>query len=641
WAPADNERYANLAFGGQGTGGSTAIANSYMQYRQAGAAARAMLVAAAAEAWGVPAGDITIEDGVMRAGDREAGFGDFVAAASVLEAPAEPALKSPDAFRLIGRPDLPRKDSAAKTDGSAIFAIDVDLPDQVFAVILRSPRFGGTLARFDAAGAAERPGFIDAKPLANSAGVAVYATSTWEAIAARDLITAEWDFSGAESRSTAAMEAAHRDLLDRPTYETRPGADRAATEAALAGAAQVVEGAFLFPHLAHAPMEPLNCVIEATETGVRVHDGCQFPAITQPTVAGILGLELGQVEIRTVYAGGSFGRRANPTSDYHAEAALAFQALGGERPVKLVWTREDDIRGGYYRPMAAHRARIGLDAEGRVVAWDHRIAVKSILKGTLFEGFLVKDGVDATSVEGIADAHYAIPAMSVGLADAESGVPVLWWRAVGHTHTAFAMESLMDMAAEAAGTDPVAFRLALLEADGGPDDADRARLAGALRLAADKAGWGSELPEGRGRGVAVHKSFGSYVALVAEVSTVDGAVRIERVTCAVDCGTVVNPDIVRAQMEGGIGFGLGAVMRNEITLTDGEVDQANFPDYEPLRITEMPAIDVHIVPSTAAPTGVGEPGTPPSGPALANAVRAATGTRVTELPMTRAGITFA
>ena len=638
FAPADDEKYANLLFGSQGTGGSTAMANSFMQYRQAGAAARALLVAAAAEAWGVAPEEISVENGLLTAGGQSAHFGEFAAAAAGMTPPEEPVLKDASAFRLIGNPDLPRKDSEAKTNGTAVFAIDVRLDGMVYAVLLRAPKFGGKLKTFDAAGAAEVSGFVDAKPLANGAGVAIYGTTTWAAIQARDAITAEWDLEGAESRSTADMEAEHLALLEDPQFEARPDTPRAASASALEGAAQVVEAEFLLPHLAHAPMEPLNCTIEPTETGVRVHDGCQFPSLTKPFVAGTLGLDPSQVEIVTVYAGGSFGRRANMAADYNVEAALAFDALGRDRPVKLVWTREDDLAGGFFRPMAAHRARIGIDAEGRIVGWDHRVSAQSIFKGTPMEGFVVHDGVDHASVEGIADTPYAIPAMSVGLSDWTSAMPVLWWRSVGHSHTGYVMEVLIDMAAEAAGRDPLDLRRELLADDANPD---QRRMRGVLELAAEKAGWGTPLPEGKGRGLAVHKSFNSYVAQVAEVSVIDGQVKIERITCAVDCGLAVNPDVVKAQMEGGIGFGIGHVMRDKITMTEGVVDQSNFPDYEPLRIADIGAIDVHVVPSSEAPTGVGEPGLPPAGPALANAISAATGTRVFRLPMQDNGVTFA
>ena len=423
--------------------------------------------------------------------------------------------------------------------------------------------------------------------------------------------------------------------LDDPTYQAREGGDFTATAAVISGADQVVEAEMVCPFLAQAPMEPVNCVIEPTEGGERLHDGSQFPGITRPVVAAVLELEPAQVQLNTVYAGGSFERRATPTFDYKAEAALAFAALGGATPVKLVWTREDDIRGGYYRPLAVCRAHIGLK-DGELLGWDHRISVKSILKGGPFKQVLVHNGIDEVSVEGIKDTHYAIPALSLGLSDAETAVPVLWWRSVGHTHTASAMEALTDVVAETAAQDTVDFRLGLLS--GGTEDQEC--LAGVLRLAPEESGWGSA-PASRFQGIAVHKSFNSHLAEVAEVSLVDGDVKIEKVTCAVDCDVAVNPDVIRAQMEGGIGYGLGAVMRNQITLTDGEVDQSNFPDYEPLRITDMPEIEVHIAPSQHSPTGVGEPGVPPTGPGPANAIHAATGIRVLQLPMIECGVSFA
>ena len=639
FAPSDDKLYGNLLFGSQGTGGSTAIANSFMQYRQAGAAARAVLVQAAAEAWGVSAADVTVENGVISAGGETAGFGEFIDAAAKLTPPEEPALKSPDQFRLIGDPTLRRKDSAAKTDGTAVFAMDVRVPGMVYAMILRAPRFGGTLASFDAAAAADVAGFIDAKALPNGAGVAVYAKNTWAAKQARDAISAAWDFSAAEGRSTDALIDYHLSLLDQPAFEAREGVDRGAVSAAVDGAATVVESEYVFPFLAHAPMETLNCVIEPDgDGGIILHDGCQFPGITHPTLAAVLELPPEKIDIRTVYAGGAFGRRATPTADYQVEAALAFMLLGRTTPVKLVWTREDDIRGGHYRPMAAHRVRVGLDDDGGVVAWDHRIAAKPILKGTIFEPFLVHNGVDETSVEGVSTTPYAIPSMSVGLSDAETQIPVLWWRAVGHTHNAFAMETIVDELATAAKIDPVAFRLEKLLTD--PSSKDHQRLAGVLRRVAEEAKWGAPEMAGKNRGVALHKSFNTFVAMIAEVEIEDGAVTVRKVDCAIDCGVVVNPDIVRAQVEGGVGYGLGAVMRNEITFTEGEVDQENFPDYEPLRITDMPEIAVHIVASTEAPTGVGEPATPPVGPAVANAIHQATGQRLRRLPLATNGVDF-
>lgn len=633
FAPADNPKYMNLAFKLQATGGSTAIANSFMQYRQAGSAAREVLVAAAAETWGVQPADITVKKGVMTAGNKSAHFGEMVAKAATLTPSKDPKVKDAAAFQLIGKDGLPRKDSRDKTTGKAVFAIDVKIPGMVTAVIIRSPRFGGQLKSFDAAAAKSVPGFIDAKALPTATGIAVFAKNTWSAIQAQNAITAEWDYSEAENRSTDALIEYHLSLLEKPEYQATKATDLATAGAAIAAADKVVSADFVFPHLAHAPMEPLNCVIEPTEKGVRFHDGCQMPGLVQMVIAQVLKLDPTAVEIKTVYAGGSFGRRATPGCDYQVEAALAFAVHGGKTPVKLVWTREDDIRGGFYRPISVQSAKIGIK-DGRIAGWEHRIAVQSIFKGTGFESVLVHDGVDHESVVNISDTLYSIPSMAVSLTDAQSKVPPLWWRSVGNSQNVFAMEVLVDMAAEAAGVDPVAFRLEMLS--GGTPD--QARLAGVLKLATEKAGWGAS---GKHLGVAAAKSFGSYVAEVAEISVADGKVKLERITCAVDCGVVVNPDVVRAQMEGGIGYGLGAIMRNQITLTGGVVDQSNFPDYEPLRIADMPKIDVHIVSSTAPPTGVGEPGLPPAGPALANAIYAATGKRITRLPMTANGVNFA
>jgi len=362
-----------------------------------------------------------------------------------------------------------------------------------------------------------------------------------------------------------------------------------------------------------------------------------MPTITHNTVAAVLQMPPEKIEIKTYLAGGSFGRRANFTSDYHAEAAMAFALMDGKKAIKLVWTREDDLAGGYYRPRVAHKANISIGDNGKVAAWSHRIVAQPIFKNTFFEEFVVKNGVDHSSVEGVADTPYKLDNLSVGLTDYESPISSLWWRSVGHSHTGYVMEVLMDMAAEAAGQDPLAFRLAHLD----KEDDDQARLVGVLKLVAEKAGWGSAVPDGKGRGLAVHKSFNSYVAQIADVSVDDaGAISIDKMYCAVDCGIAVNPDVVRAQMEGGIGYGLGTVMRNEITLDKGLVVQANFPQYQPIRISDMPDIDVHIVQSALPPTGVGEPGLPPAGPALANAIFSATGKRITSLPMSANGVKF-
>ena len=631
FAPANQEKYKNLFWGVQGTGGSSAMANSFMQYRGAGAAARDLLVRAAAAQWGVDAAEIRVNNGVIQAGSRQGHFGEFVARAATMTPVQEPALKQPGEFRLIGKLDLPRKDNQGKTDGTAVFAMDVSVDGMVYAAVFRSPRFGGKLREFDPAEAGKVAGFIDARAMPDGSGVAVFAKNTWAAFRARDALECEWDFSNAESRGQDALIEAHRQMAEQPEYQARPLSPAASGEA-IAAAAQVVEAEFVLPYLAHAPMEPLNCVIERTANGVRVHDGCQMPTGAQAAVSQVLGLEPAQVEINTVYAGGSFGRRATPTSDYHVEAAQAFALLGGKTPVKLVWSREDDIRGGYYRAMALHRTRVGIGADGSIAGWDHRVVTRSIMKGTAFEGFAVHDGIDHTSVEGCADTLYQLPNMSVGLSDFQSAIPPLWWRSVGHTHTAFAMESLLDMAAHASARDPVELRLSLLDRS---NDQQR-RMAGVIEAARDRAGW----KPGDRRGFAAHFSFKSWVAVVAEVTVSGSNVHVDKLVMAVDCGVAVNPDVIRAQMEGGAGYALGAILRNEITFENGEVQQTNFPNYEPLRISDMPQVEVEIVASAEAPSGIGEPGVPPTGPAVANAIFAATGDRITELPLSKSGYRF-
>ncbi|MEW2916705.1 xanthine dehydrogenase family protein molybdopterin-binding subunit [Ruegeria sp. ANG10] len=639
FAPSNAQVYNNLLFGPfQGTGGSTAMANSWIQYRQAGAAAREMLIAAAAQSWGVDAAGITIDEGIIKAGDLSAPIADFVAAASQLEAPTEPRLKDPSEFRLIGNESVRRKDSAIKGNGQAMYAMDVHLPKQMVAMIKRPESKGGIANGFDDSASKEVKGYISAAVLPNQAGVAVYAENTWAAIQARDALEVDWDMSGAETRHSDQIKAEIMAALDAaPTYNVNK-ADIAAVAAAIDGADKVIEKTFYFPLLAHAPMEPLNCTIEQTAEGdIVLHDGAQMPTGPHMAYQQIFQLPPEKIHIKTMLAGGSFGRRATPDADYQVEAALAFVVTDRSRPVKLVWTREDDIRSGYYRPAFGHKVRVGLNADGNIVGWQHQVAGQSVIKGTPFESVLVHDGIDHSSIEGIADSPYAIPGIALGLTDTPKATTVLWWRSVGHTHTGYVMETMMDAVAEAAGRDPVEFRLSHLADSSNPD---QARKAAVLKLAVEKANWGN-VPAGRAQGIAVHKSFGSYAAQVVEVSgDPENGIKIERVTCAVDCGIAVNPDVVRAQMEGGIGYGIGHVMRDQITLTDGTVDQFNFPDYEPLRIGDIAAIDVHIVPSAEAPTGVGEPGTPPSAPALANAINALSGTHVAELPMAENGVNF-
>jgi isoquinoline 1-oxidoreductase beta subunit len=627
-APADAKLYNNLLWGPyQGTGGSSSIANSYEQLRYAGATARAMLVEAAAQAWEVPASQVEVEGGVLShpRSKRTATMGQLSEAAAKLPVPAQVALKDPKQFTLIGT-NPPRVDGADKARGRARFTIDESRPGMLTALLARPPRFGGKAVSFDAAETRKVKGVVDV--VQTPVGVAVLAQGFWPAKKGIDSLKVTWDDGPAERRGSDGILAEYKRLAEQPGRVARRSGD-AATE--MAKAARVIEGIYEFPYLAHAPMEPLDCMVELGADRCTIWAGSQLPTVDQAVAAAIAGLKPEQVTVNTLLAGGSFGRRATPNADVVAEAVHIAKAIGGRAPVKLLWTREDDIQGGRYRPLTVHWVRAGLDGQGRPVAWQQRIVGQSILIGTPFEAALVKDGIDATMVEGASDTPYAIPHMAVDVHVTSVGVPVLWWRSVGHTHTAYVVETFIDELALTANKDPYALRRELLK--GHP------RHLGVLDLAAEKAGWGKPLPKGKARGIAVHESFKSFVAQVAEIAIDDrGQIKVERVVCAVDCGVPINPDVIRAQMEGGIGFGLGAVMLDEISLKDGRVEQSNFTDYPSLRIDQMPAVEVHIVPSSEPPTGVGEPGVPPIGPAVANAVLAATGKRIRALPFARHGL---
>jgi len=569
---------------------------------------------------------------VSHANGKKATFGQLADAAAKQPVPASVKLKDAKDFVLIGK-HVPRTDSKSKSNGTARFTQDVKLPDMLTAVVAHPPRFGARVKSFDTDSVTGVPGVRFVVGVPN--GVAVVATSFWAAKKGRDALKVVWDEAEAFKYSNADIMAEYKKLAATPGKVARNDGDAAK---AIDGAAKKFEAAFEFPYLAHAAMEPMNCVAKLGADRCEIWNGEQFHTADQAAVARTVGLKPEQVFINQVYAGGSFGRRANPASDFVVEAAAVAKALavGGKPniPVKLVWTREDDMKGGYYRPAYLHTIRAGLDANGNIVGWQHRIVGQSILTGTPFEPMLVKNGVDGTSVEGASTLPYTIPNLAVDLHSPSIGVPVLWWRSVGSTHTAYSTETFIDELAAAAGKDPVAFRVALLD--------KHPRHRAVLELAAAKADWGKPLAPGkagekRGRGVAVHESFKTYVAQVAEVTVdKDGKFKVDRVVCAVDCGIAVNPDNVRAQMEGGIGFGLSAALYGAITVKDGVVEQSNFHDYPVLRIGEMPAVDVHIVPSTEKPTGVGEPGVPPIAPAVANALAAATGKRIRNLPLSLA-----
>jgi isoquinoline 1-oxidoreductase subunit beta len=627
-APADAKRYANLAFGTmQGTGGSSAMANSWNQLRDAGGKARAMLMTAASIEWKVPVTELNVEKGVIyHAGSkRQATFGSLAGKAAALPVPDQVTLKSPKDFKLIGG-QAPRVDVPAKVDGTAQFTLDVAMPGLLVALLKRPPLFGGAVKSFDATATMALPGVV--KVLQVPGGVAVVARNFWAAKLGRDALKVEWDDSHAEKRSSGAIMDEYRRLAEQPSLSARKQGDAVP---AIQEAVHKVSASYEFPYLAHAPMEPLDAVVKLTSDSCEIWAGDQFQTVDQANAAKTAGLDPSQVRIHTLLAGGSFGRRANTRSDYIVEAVSIAKAFGAEgTPIKLQWTREDDIHGGLYRPMYFHKLEAGLNDKKELIGWRHVIVGQSIMADTIFAA-MIKNGIDATSVEGAASIAYDIPNISVELSTTKTGVPVLWWRVVGSSHTTFAVEAFIDEVAYAAGQDAFSFRRKLLE--------NEPRMKAVLELAAEKAGWSTgPLPKGKGRGIAVAEAFKTRVAQVAEVSVDDqGRVKVDRVVCAVDCGTPINPDVIIAQMEGGIGFGLGAVLYGAITLKDGRVEQDNFNSYRVLRMNEMPKVEVYIVPSTEAPTGVGEPGVAPLGPAVANAIFAATGKRIHVLPLLKAG----
>lgn len=618
--------YANLASGlpAQFTGGSTGMASSFERYRKAGAMARAMLVAAAAQEWGVPPGEITVKDGVIAHGSgKSARFGDLVKMASLLPAPTEIALKPPSAWRFIGNPDLPRLDSVAKTTGKQVFTLDVRLPGMLTAMIAHPPRFGARVASFDASAAKKVKGVVDV--VETPRGVAVVAENTWAARKGREALVVAWNEDKAEKRGTAELLADYRRLAKEGEASNVRNMGNA--EAEIAKSARVIEATYEFPYLAHAALEPLDAVARKNGELIEVWGGHQMPDLYQTIIAKAAEVPTEQVKLHVMMTGGGFGRRAVTDADVIVEAVSAAKAIGWGAPVKVVWDREDDMTGGRYRPAYVHALRAALDADGRIAAWHHRIVGQSILKGTPFGAMASAAGYDPTSVEGATVIPYAIPNFNLELVTTDVGVPVLWWRAVGSTHNAYATEAFIDELAAAAGKDPIEFRLSMM--------AEHPRHRGVLERVRDAADWGKPLPSGVARGVAVAESFGSYVAQVAEVRLIGDRLKVERVVCAVDCGIAVNPDIVKAQMEGGIGFGLGAILKGAITLDAGRVEQTNFDTYDVLRMDEMPRVEVHIIASKERPTGVGEPGTPPIGPAVANAVAALTGQRIRALPFSQ------
>jgi isoquinoline 1-oxidoreductase beta subunit len=626
-APANLKVYANLQQGVQGTGGSSAINNSWDQLRKVGASARAMFVGAAADRWKVPAGEITVRNSVVaHPSGKSATFAELLPDAARIAPPKTPVLKDPKTFTLIGTDRVRRKDTRLKSTGKAMFTQDVHKPDMLTAMVAHAPRFGGKVKSFDATAARAVPGVVDVVQIPT--GVAVLARNTYAARKGRDALKVDWDDSKAETRGSDAILASYKALA---SGEAQPSGDlkwktfesRGPGQAPTGG--KRVEATFDFPFLAHAPMEPMNCVAEIGGGKNKLTFGSQIPTVDQLNTAMIVGALPGSVEVETLFAGGSFGRRANFKSDYVTECVHVAKHVGGGRPVKLVWAREDDMTGGYYRPMVHHAVSVTLGEDGYPAHWKHRVVSQSIMKGSP----MGEPKIDESAVEGVMGSPYlkATPSVDAQLILPESPIPVLWWRSVGATHTAFVMEHMVDQLAHAAGRDPVEYRRGLYAKAGA------SRRLAVLDLAMEKAG--PTAADGWTRGVAVHECFGTVVAQVAEVRLVDGEPRVGRVVTAVDCGIAISPDQIAAQMEGGTCYGLSAALYSHVTLKDGVVDQRNFDTYRVLRMTEAPHVETYILPSSAAPTGVGEPGTPVIGPAVANALLALTGRPTASLPIVK------
>ncbi|MGL4287581.1 MAG: xanthine dehydrogenase family protein molybdopterin-binding subunit, partial [Phreatobacter sp.] len=616
-APPDDKLYGNPLLGAQMTGGSTSIRAFWTPLRQAGANARTLLVAAAAKQWGVEPATCRARHGVVSdaSGTRHLGYGELAEAAAALPAPANAALKDPKTFTLIGTP-AKRLDAAEKVTGDAVYGIDVKVPGMAVAAIAVSPVFGGKPKTVDQAAARAVKGVRQVVLIDEAvAVVADHMGAAKKGLAAANI---QWD-DGPHAKVSSADIVRQLDEASRQSGAVARNEGDAAK--ALAGAAKRIEAVYQLPFLAHATMEPMNCTVHVRPDGCDIWVGTQVPTFTVAAAAAITGLPKDKIKVHNHLLGGGFGRRLDVDGTILA-VKIARQVQG---PVKVVWSREEDIQHDMYRPYYYDRLAAGLDSAGKPVAWTHRVAGSSIMARYVPAAF--KDGLDPDAVEGAAEPPYAFPNIHVDYVRVEPpGIPTSWWRGVGPTHNVFVVESFIDELAAAAAQDPVAYRRALLGAN--------PRALAVLNLAAEKAGWGGPLPARRGRGISVQFAFGSYVALAAEVEVAaDGQVRVHRLTCAVDAGLVVNPDTVEAQVQGGAIFGLTAALHGAITLKDGRVEQGNFDSYLPMRIDEVPVVETHLVRSAEAPGGIGEVATAAVSPAVTNAIFAATGKRIRTLPI--------
>ena len=624
-APAEDV-YKDPLFGIQMVGGSGSIAHSFQQYRELGAKARAMLVAEAADRWKIPPDPCRTENSVVYGpGNRSSSYAELADGAAKRPVPQTVKLKNASEFRIIGK-RVPRLDSHAKCDGSQKFGLDLDLPGMKIALVAHSPVFGGRVKSVDDRDARSLDGVRDVFeiPLAKGSAVAVVADRFWTAKQARDRLKIDWDLSGVERADTVQLLAKYKQMAATDGNVAINRGDTKAMDRVPAANRIVAE--YEFPFLAHAPMEPLNATVKFEGDKAEAWVPSQFQTMDQMVIAEVLGLKPDKVTFHTEFAGGGFGRRATTDSHIPREAALIAKRLRGT-PVKLIWSREDDVRGGYYRPMHVHRVEIGIGRDGMPVAWRHVVVGQSLLAGTPF-AMMIKDGIDETAVEGAKDTSYDVPNFRVSVHHPTVNVPVLWWRSVGHTHSAFVMETLVDELATRAKVDPIAYRQKLLKADA-------KKLHSVLELLDQKSGWRKTLPRGRALGIACHESFDTAVACAVEVSIEDKRPRIHRATVAVNCGLAVNPLSVESQFQGGLGFGLTQlVAKGAITLKDGYIEQRNFDGYAPPYIIDVPTtVEVHIVPSTEPPTGCGEPPVPVISPAVVNALSRLTGKRYRTLPL--------
>ena len=601
---------ADPRYGRMSTGGSSSVRGSWEPLRKAGAAAREMLVGAAAARWSVDPSSCRAAGGVVShaASGRRAGFGELASAASKLPVPESPRLKDPKDFTLIGKA-VPRLDTPPKVRGQAIFGIDVRVPGMLHGVVARPPTLGGKVTRFDAARALAVPGVR--KVVEVPSGVAVLADTTWAALRGREALGVVFDGGPNGALDSAAIDR----LVASAPLEPAPGRNEGDVEAALAGSARTLSATYTLPFLSHSAMEPMNCTARVDGNGAELWAPTQSPQRARTEVAGALGIPEEKVTVHVTFMGGGFGRRLYP--DFPVEAALVARAAGA--PVQVTWSRGDDFRGDYFRPCGRNELRAGLDAKGNLTAWHHLVRSPSLSRQSSGNR-----SAPPGTLEGAIGFPYRAGAVRIEAAVPTVGVRIGAWRSVYSSQNAFPEECFVDELAHAAGKDPLSFRQGLLPADH--------PLQAVLALAAEKSGWGSKLPAGVARGIACHSCFGSHVAEVAEVSLVKGAIRVRRVVVAVSCGTALNPDSVAQQMEGSVVYGLSAALRGRITFSKGAADQTNFPDQDPLHLSEMPRVETHVIPSTAAPGGIGEPGLPPIAPAVANALFVLTGKRLRSLP---------